>query len=170
MKLKTVFAFVTGASVGSAITVVEIGKAIGKNDIAKQALADSIAKKVDDLLFGGKTPEYKFIKTQRDRVSYAGYFNKTPEKEKRPKEEREVIQVIFEKREEACELVLKLSEIIYRYGHATVEDYYDLIGVSQQFRSKDVRGFGWDRLTPGDYTIEYTDGEYTLTLAKAKRL
>ena len=79
MKLKTIFVFTTGMTVGSVVTAVKIGRAIVKNDIAKQALADMIAQKIDNILFKGDRPR----KPRRKPVTYTDYFNTQHNKEER---------------------------------------------------------------------------------------
>lgn len=79
MKLKSIFIFATGVTVGSVVTTVKIGRAISKNDIAKQALADMIAQKIDDILF----KDNRSHKPKRKPVTYTDYFNTQHNKEER---------------------------------------------------------------------------------------
>lgn len=152
MKLKTVFAFVSGASVGSAIMAVEIGKVILKNDICKTALAEIIGRELDSALFNNKTPEYKFTKTKRDKVSYSKIFNK-PDK---ATDMKVVSSAHFGSKKEADEVVSTLKCMIETYGFVTVLDYNELVGFGYSKLEDDK--FGWS--TADSFCIEKRFFEY----------
>lgn len=169
MKLKTIFTFVTGVSVGSVITAMEIGRTISKNDVAKQAIADVIHQKTDDILFRGKNPKHKDVKTELDGVGFNGLYKKKPKNE-----EMMVYESVYSTKEDAESVVKALNEIVDLYGVASISDYKDLIGLDPLMRDRD---FGWDDEVP--YIIEKketsfidypTHYEYILKLGNAKRL
>lgn len=146
MKLKTVFAFVAGASVGSAITAVEIGKAIGKNYDAKLTIIKSIREKTDDILFGGRVTEHKFVNTKRNRVRY------------------NVIPSIFESAQEVDMVIDELRKLIEVYDYASVYDYYKIVGIATE--AEDV-WFGWDN--DNSFHVINTQDGYKLTFDPATR-
>ena len=140
MKLKTVFAFVTGVSVGSAIMAVGIGKAILKNDICKTALAEIIDRKIDSTLFKNKEPKYKFTKTKCNKVNYSKIFNK-PDK---ATDMKVVPSAHFGSKKEADEVVSTLKYMIETYGFVSVLDYYELVGFEYSEFEDDK--FGWSSI------------------------
>ena len=168
MKLKTVFAFVAGASVGSAITAVEIGKAILKNDICKTALAEIIGREIDSTLFKNKEPKYKVTKTKRDKVDYSKIFNK-PDK---ATDMKVVSSAHFGSKKEADDVVSTLKGIIETYGFVTVRDYYELVGLRYSKLEDDE--FGWstaDSFCIEKHFLEYPPHEsYEVMLPPATRL
>lgn len=73
--------------------------------------------------------------------------------------------VILATRGEAEVVLDRLRELIAEYDVATVEDFYDLVGITGDF--PDNR-WGWYDLRPGMATIRHVSGGYLLSLPRPK--
>lgn len=148
MKLKTVFAFVTGASVGSVITAVKIGN----------ALHNYISNPVFVMVVDQKTNTPKKSEKTKPHLNYSKLFNNEK------KQKTSVFPVICEKRSDASDIICQLNDIIDLYGYASAADYYDVAGINCASTRDDFK-IGWTSfITPHDYSVEYINNGCKLTI------
>ena len=100
-------------------------------------------------------------------VSYANYYNRDREKtiSSRPGSSYSVDNMVFERRDEAEEVLNQLIELIDVYGEAKVADLFELCDMTT---SPNDFKYGWTELGKG--TVNHINGGYELVLPKAKLL
>lgn len=75
-------------------------------------------------------------------------------------------EIVISSRAEAHAVIDSLQELASRYGQATVNDLYDMVGVTGDFTSEK---WGWDSLE-GSRVVRTRDGGYLLDLPKPMEL
>jgi hypothetical protein len=74
--------------------------------------------------------------------------------------------ILFETRAEAQEVLNSLNDIIEEYGSASIADFYDLCGVTEQYTD---HKYGWTNVSKA--SIESVRGGYfILVLPKARQI
>lgn len=137
-------------------------------DILVPAIKDTIAEAVTrtvDMLFYGKD---RRPSKSGGYVSYNSYSSKNSRREYvRPRQNKEMDSIIFESRDEAEQVLDTMLEIIDKYGDITIEDYYDLAGVTSNNYTN--RYFGWIDLR-GAYVTRERGGGYSIKLPRPQDL
>lgn len=136
---------------------------------AKSMISDAITGGLDLALFGEKRDNRK---TERDRgrtvVSYSNYYKDRDRHEERPSRRRgrHLDDMIFKKRVEADDVLNSMLDLLDEYHQVSVDDLYDLIGVSSDdFTDKEI---GWTNLSRA--SVERVRGGYLLDLPRPSAL
>lgn len=127
-------------------------------------MGDAVSEGVRQAMFGetrtrsgpARTSYISYNRVRRS-PSVPEYGTITP----RARSQHDFDDVILASRGEAEEVLDRLHELVDQYGVATVEDYYDLVGISGQFT--DVK-WGWNDLRSA--TIRHVHGGYLLALPR----
>lgn len=131
-------------------------------------MGDAISEGVRQAMFGetraragtGRRTIINYNQVQR-RSSGPEFGTITP----RARSQHDFESVILASRGEAEVVLDRLRELIAEYGVATVEDFYDLVGITGDF--PDNR-WGWYDLRPGIATIRHVAGGYLLALPRPR--
>jgi hypothetical protein len=132
---------------------------------AKNLIMDAASQGVERMLFGESRP-----RSSSSRTGYTSYNRiATPSRYSR-EEPREISrtartthnyadEVKLPSRAAAIEVLDSLQDLIDKYDHATVADFYDLTGVSPQFTDekwgwKSIRGANPRLVRGGDYVLD----------------
>lgn len=120
---------------------------------AKSTISEVITSGIQMLLYGGegKSSSYDSRSTMRDRdrtyVSYNNIYGDRYKKgyviDERNMSTHNFDDIYFNSKTEAIDVLSNLITIIEDYGQASVEDFYDLVGVSSKYT--DSR-WGWTDL------------------------
>lgn len=150
---KYAFVFTSGAAVGSVVGgIIVISKAL-KSESIRDAIKKIIADKIDVLLYGEKRHR------RVSRVSYYSYSSKN--------RRYRIDDMVFETREQASKTLSDLKEIISKYGHVTVADFYDLVGYCEKACYKDNL-YGWSNLHKAE--VKRLRAGYYIDLPDAKEI
>lgn len=104
------------------------------------------------------------------KISYASYYKDQDDRPSRSRSHRDDItdidDILFETRAEAQEVLNSLNDIIEEYGSASIADFYDLCGVTEQYTD---HKYGWTNVSKA--SIESVRGGYfILVLPKARQI
>lgn len=130
MKAKNIILVGAGGIVGFVSCSVLTTKKILENDKMRNAVKQIIYDKVGWILYG-EIPQSK----NRSRVSYYQYYNHSS---------YDRMNVFFNSREDAENVLNEMKNVINSYGVVTVEDFYDLSEVDSSNYTD--RKYGWTNL------------------------
>lgn len=133
---------------------------------ARDTLADMVSQGVERMIFGEvrSTPRRGYRPGSPSHGSGYVAYNRFSGSSARRAEERSVSprsrathdfdEIILASRVEAEEVVDRLFELISKYGHASVADLYELVGMASEFTDQrwgwtDFRGAGVTRISNG---------------------
>jgi len=111
---------------------------------AKKAISDVVTNGIDMLLYGETGVSKK--KNNSSHVSYSRYSDRNRYDDRREPKYRsryDYKDVVFDSRKEADEVLIAMEEILDTYDVVTVNDYYDLCGVTGKFTDDK---YGWTNL------------------------
>lgn len=140
---------------------------------AKSTISDIVTQSVEMLFYGergsGRRSSSR-IRRDRDRsyVSYNSMYD-TPRrsisggKERHRRDRHDFGDIIFETRGDAEEVLTALIELIDQYDLATVEDFFDAVGLPTEYTDGK---YGWNSL--GNVAIKPTRGGWFITLPRPK--
>lgn len=130
----------------------------------KKAVSDIVTTGIDMILYGesGRTKR----NTPSSGVSYRDYYNRKRDDDRRYSPARtntgyNYDDIVLETRGEAEDVLERMSELIDVYGHVTVADLYDLVGVTGNYTDNK---YGWMNIRNAE-VIRVRDG-YMLKLPK----
>lgn len=136
---------------------------------AKNTISDIIKGGLDMMLFGeGGTPSSR-VQRERGRsyVSYRSYYD--DDRRDRHRVNRRAAHsfddILFERRDEAEEVLARLGDLIEEYGIASVEDFYDMVGISSNYTDQK---WGWYNINTAR-VVRVRDG-YTIRLPRTEEL
>lgn len=150
--IKNVLVLSIGVGAGFIVGGVYVTKKFLDDREVASLLAKKTAEKVVDYVYGKADDPVK----RSDYTRYKKTFN--------PNEALEPI--IFDTKQEAEEVLEGIKEILEIYGYVTVADYYDLAGMSVNFRA---HLYGWTDLDDSTL-IGHAMGTYQIVLPKPKKL
>lgn len=136
---------------------------------AKDTLSDMISKGVEMLLYGSSGEGYSGRRrdTNRTRVSYSSYYER--DKRDRAQPNRRAMHVfddiIFDRRDEAEEVLTRLCDLVYEYGAASVQDFHDLVGITSSYTDQN---WGWTNLATAR-VVRDRDG-FTIRLPRTEEI
>lgn len=108
----------------------------------KKAVSDIVKDGIDIILYGGTR---KRSNTKSNYISYNTYYSSRRDDDRdsrnySTKNERNVDVVVFDRRDDAEEVLFHMDEILKNYGLITIADYNDLVGIPGQYTDN---RFGW---------------------------
>jgi len=135
----------------------------------KDTIADIVSQGIERMLFGESRSTSRRTGfrtgTPSGHVSYNRYSSSAPWNRGRPEEPRpsvsrrvrgthEFDEIILATRGEADEVIDRLFDLISKYEQATVNDLYELVGITGSFTDErwgwtDIRGAGVTRIANG---------------------
>lgn len=130
-------------------------------------MGDAVSEGVRQAMFGGESrtraPAGRRIVTNYNQVRRSSatpeYGTITP----RARSQHDFDTVILGSRGDAEVILDRLRELISQFGQATVEDYYDLVGITGDFPDNK---WGWYDLRPAIATIRHASGGYIVALPR----
>lgn len=134
----------------------------------KKAISDIIVNGVDILLYGesGKTKRFKGVSGS---VQFRDYNSISRERRgssssrsSRARSSYTFDDIIFETRGEAEAVLVRMDEIMDRYGFVRVADFYELAGVTGSYTDN---SYGWDNIFDAE-PVRVRDG-YLIKLPRA---
>lgn len=132
----------------------------------KKAISDIVTNGIDMLLYGesGRTRETK--KTNVSKVSYRSYYDSPAERPGAHKINDRMgynhDDIFLENRGEAEDVLSCMEDIIERYGMASVQDLYDLVGMTGKYTDNK---YGWTNVRNAT-VVRVKDG-YLIKMPKA---
>ena len=130
----------------------------------KKAISDIVTDGISMILYGG-TSRGKKGSSNASYVSYNSISDRRDER-REPSTQRvgpRYDDITLESRAEAEEVLARMDELISLYGHASVADLYDLIGVTSNYTDNN---YGWTNLAKAGTERTYGGG-YRLKLPRA---
>lgn len=133
----------------------------------KKAISDIIVNGVDILLYGesGKTKRFKGVAGSvqfRDYNSISRERRSSSSSRSRSRSSYTFDDIIFETRGEAEAVLVRMDEIMDRYGFVRVADFYELAGVTGTYTDN---SYGWDNIYDAE-PVRVRDG-YLIKLPRA---
>lgn len=127
---------------------------------AKKAIVDVITNSIDMLFYGevGHTKK----SSNASRISYNSLFDSSRPKASSALSSYNYDDIVLNSRDEAEEVLIAMSDLVERYGMASVSDYYELVGVTGTYTDCN---YGWKDLHMAKI-LRNTDG-YMIKLPKA---
>lgn len=117
---------------------------------AKSTLTDIVTGGIEMLLYGGDGRSSDRRPTSRDRgrtyVSYNNMYSRDDRRDRtreRNRNRHEFDDIFLDSKAEARDVLNNLMDLVEDYGRASVEDFYDLVGITSQYT--DSR-WGWTDL------------------------
>ena len=134
-------------------------------DILIPAGKKTLSEIVDIFLYGSAGRNKKT--TNASKVSYRAYYDEANGRRDsapvRPKQSYSYDDVVFNNRPDAEEVLMSLEECIGLYGHVSVRDFYDAVGITGNYTD---HNYGWTDLHTAKI-VRLTDGDYTIKLPRA---
>ena len=117
---------------------------------AKSTLTDIVTGGIEMLLYGGQRDDRRSTTRDRGRtyVSYNRMYDRDDRRDRdrvreRNRNRHEFDDIFLDSKAEAREVLNGLMDLVEDYGQASVEDFYDLVGLESQYT--DSR-WGWTDL------------------------
>ncbi len=116
---------------------------------AKSTLSDAITGGINMALFGGENKRNNrepYRDKGRTYVSYSNMYDPNNGRDRtasRNRNRHEFDDIFLDSKSEACDVLNGLIDLIEEYGQASVEDFYDLVGITAEYT--DSR-WGWTDL------------------------
>lgn len=117
---------------------------------AKSTLTDIVTGGIEMLLYGGQRDDRRSTTRDRGRtyVSYNRMYDRDDRRDRdrvreRNRNRHEFDDIFLDSKAEAREVLNGLMDLVEDYGQASVEDFYDLVGLDSQYT--DSR-WGWTDL------------------------
>ena len=133
---------------------------------AKNMISDAVSQGVERMMFGDIRPRA----TQGNRPGYTNYSKAQPRQDYArramssvARSQHDFSDLILESRGEAEEVLDRLRELVSQYKLATVNDLYDLVGISGEFTDDK---WGWFDLRAA--SVRPTRGGYLLILPRTQ--
>lgn len=136
---------------------------------AKNAISDAVSQGIERMLFGDAKP-----RSGGNRPSYTSYstrFTSPRQTEQRPSLSRQArathdfSDIILASRSDAEEVLDRLRDLISQYEVATVNDLYDLVGLTGEFTDDK---WGWTDLRTA--SVRVVRGGYLLNLPRTQSI
>jgi hypothetical protein len=138
---------------------------------AKSTISDIITTSIELLFYGekGSSSRSGRIKRDRDRsyISYNSLYDGRSRSTRRDpikrRDRHDFDDIVFETRGDAEHVLTTLIELIDQYELATVEDFYEAVGLPSEYTDGK---YGWESL--GNVAIKPIRGGWFLTLPKPR--
>lgn len=116
---------------------------------AKDTLSDMVNKSVEMFLYGsegGYSSRRSQDRGNRTRVNYSSYYERDNRDRFRVnrRASHNFDDILFDDRNEAEEVLTRLCDLVYEYGEASVQDFYDLVGMTSSYTDQK---WGWTNLS-----------------------
>ena len=145
-------------------------------DVVIPAIKDTIVDLVTDgihMIFYGETRRKSGnVARTGSKISYSSYYKDNDDRDRRRNvrpsrsEVTDMDDILFETRAEAQEVLNSLADIIDEYGSASIADFYDLCGVTEQYTD---HKYGWTDVSKA--TIQSVRGGYfVVDLPRARQI
>lgn len=145
-------------------------------DVVIPAIKDTIVDLVTDgihMIFYGETRRKSGnVARTGSKISYSSYYKDNDDRDRRRNsrpsrsEVTDMDDILFETRAEAQEVLNSLADIIDEYGSASIADFYDLCGVTEQYTD---HKYGWTDVSKA--TINSVRGGYfVVDLPRARQI
>ena len=138
----------------------------------KDTIVDLVTNGVNMIFYGdAKRRTRSTVAKTGSRISYASYY-KDDDRDRRSRpsssrsESTDMDDILFETRAEAQNVLNNLADIIDEYGSASIADFKDLCGVSEEYTD---HKYGWTDVSKS--SIQSVRGGYfVLVLPKARQI
>ena len=140
----------------------------------KDTLSDVFKKGIDAILFGDSKPRNVQRNGSSSKISYSSYYER--EKERNGKKlvhgpysqirynqraVHEFSDLVFDRRDDAENVLDQLVELTMNYGVASVADFYEMAGVKSEYTDEK---YGWGELS--EARVERVRNGYILRLPR----
>lgn len=132
----------------------------------KKLVSDIVRDGIDIILYGGTGRKDR--NSISSKISYRDYFDRKdnrPVASSRIKTGYDYDELIFDNRGEAEEVLSRMDELIDQYNCASIEDLYDLAGVTSHNYMHNK--YGWTNLSSAE-AVRAMGGGYKLKMPPAK--
>lgn len=131
-------------------------------------MGDAVSEGVRQAMFGGEPTRSRVspgrrVVTNYNQVRRSGSVTEFGTISPRARSQHDFDTVILGSRGDAEVILDRLRELIAQFGQATVEDYYDLVGISGDFPDTE---WGWYDLRSA--TIRHVQGGYIVALPRTQ--
>jgi hypothetical protein len=165
-KLVAIGTFAAGVSVGFVTCGVLTVRGVLKSEKLRGAIANVVSEKVYELL------DEEFDQRRKPRISYTSYYNRSPKSKVsyksyyiRENDDSKFRNYVFETLEAAQNVLRGMEYAISNYGYVSVQDFYELCGVSSSFTDNTI---GWRSAL--DMKVVEKDHGYIVDLPKPRKL
>ena len=144
-------------------------------DVIVPSIKDTVIDTIQMIFYGSKgrrRRDGRLASTGGTRISYASYYRDDDDDRKRNRDNRNsreansIDDILFETRAEAQEVLNSLADIIDEYGSASIADFCDLCGVTEEYTD---HKYGWTDVSKS--TIESVRGGYfVINLPRARQI
>lgn len=138
----------------------------------KDMITDAVSQGVERLIFGEGRPTRgshtsRLVRSAGSNIAYNRYSSSrteraTPSLSRQARASHNFDEIILASRIEGEEVLDRLHSLISQYGQATVNDLYEMIGITGDYTDEK---WGWDSL-PGARVVRTRGGGYLLDLPK----
>lgn len=134
-------------------------------DVLVPCFKDTISDIVNVMLYGEKRSGNRSTKGGT-KVSYRDFYdrnnNRRDYNQVRARSGYELMELIFDTRGEALDVLRMMDDIIARYGTVTVADYYELSNVQSNYTDNK---YGWKNIDHAD-TVSVRGGGFTIRMPR----
>lgn len=144
-------------------------------DVIVPSIKDTIVDTISMIFYGSKSRrgDRGRVAKSGTRISYAEYYKDDDDRRRRDRdrssnrnESNNIDDILFETRAEAQEVLISLADIIDEYGSASIADFCDLCGVTEEYTD---HKYGWTDVSKS--TIESVRGGYfVINLPRARQI
>lgn len=141
-------------------------------DVIVPCIKDTILDSISMVFYGTTSRrDRKFRKANTGtRISYASYYKDDDDRRDRRdpgrRESSSIDDIIFETRAEAQDVLNNLADIIDEYGSASIADFCDLCGVTEEYTD---HKYGWTDVSKS--TVEAVrGGGFVINLPRARQI
>lgn len=134
----------------------------------KDTISDLFKKGIDAMLFGDSRPSSVKRNGSSSKVSYSSYYEREKERRNyggytrgRRRATHQFDDIIFDRRDDAENVLEQLVDITMQYGLCSVADFYELAGISSEWTDEK---YGWGELS--DARVERVRSGYIVVLPK----
>lgn len=143
-------------------------------DVIVPCIKDTILDSISMVFYGTtsrRDRKYRKANSGGTRISYASYYkddddDRRDRRSSRRSETSSIDDIIFETRAEAQEVLNSLADIIDEYGSASIADFCDLCGITEEYTD---HKYGWSDVSKS--TIEAVrGGGFVINLPRARQI
>lgn len=132
----------------------------------KDTISDLFKKGIDAMLFGDSRPSTVKRNGSTSKVSYSSYYEREKERANRGYSRRrraahQFDGIVFDRRDDAENVLEQLVDITMQYGLCSVADFYELAGIESEWTDEK---YGWGELS--EARVERVRNGYIVALPK----
>lgn len=135
-------------------------------DVLIPVFKDTVRDMVDVMLYGEKRGTRTCNNRGGTKISYREWYdrqnNRRDYNQVQAKASYELLELIFNTRSEALDVLKTMDDIIARYGTISVAEYYELSGVQHNYTD---RSYGWKDIRKAD-TVSVRGGGFTIRMPR----